>query len=213
MTNCIPQWTSIERHVHVLYNNHLNLHSKHVQHSTEPGIQSEERRQQGSACVLRVKSREQGKAAPRPISDLYGWTVSLQGIREVALDLERKSNSTETRRRSCSYETLTDVENIHKKKLNTQQSLRQLSTPTSQKHEKVRNSSKRENNLTISISHCTFTSPLLLSSCFALLDSFPCRAFRISGFSSISCNLPEYTNIWLNTFTIYDVFQKYQMSL
>ncbi|XP_042627577.1 uncharacterized protein LOC109055151 isoform X4 [Cyprinus carpio] len=110
---------------------------EHVQHSTEPAIQSEERRQQGSACVLRVKSREQGKAAPRPISDLYGWTVSLQGIREVALDLERKNNVHETRRRSCSYETLTDVENICKKKVNTQ-SLRQLSTPTSQKHEKVR---------------------------------------------------------------------------
>ncbi|XP_016370923.1 uncharacterized protein LOC107710620 isoform X1 [Sinocyclocheilus rhinocerous] len=110
---------------------------EHVQHSTEPAIQSDERRQQGSACVLRVKSRQQGKAAPRPISDLYGWTVSLQGIREVALDLERKSNSTETRRRSCSYETLTDVENTHKKKLNTRQSLRQLSSPTSQKHEKV----------------------------------------------------------------------------
>lgn len=206
MTNCIPQWTSIERLVHVLYNNHLNLHSKHVQHSTEPAIQSEERRLQGSACVLRVKSREQGKAAPRPISDFYGWTVSLQGIREVALDLERKSNSTETRRCSCSYETLTDVESIHKKKLNTQQSLHQPSTPTSQKHEKVRKSSKRENNLTISISHCTFTSPPLLSSCFALLDSFPCSAFRISDFSSVSCNLPEYTNVWLNTFTIYDVF-------
>ncbi|XP_042573929.1 uncharacterized protein LOC109055155 isoform X2 [Cyprinus carpio] len=111
---------------------------EHVQHSTEPAIQSEERRQQGSACVLRVKSRQQGKAAPRPVSDIYGWTVSLQGIREVALDLERKSNSTKTRRRSCSYETLTDVENIHKKKLNMRQSLRQLSTPTSQKHKKVR---------------------------------------------------------------------------
>ncbi len=155
--------------------------------------------------MLRVKSREQGKAAPRPISDLYGWTMSLQGIREVALDLERKSNSTETRRRSCSYETLTDMENIHKKKLNTHQSLLQLSTPTSQKHEKVRKLSKRENNLTNSISHCTFTSPLL-PSCFALLDSFPCSAFRISDFFSVSCNLPVYTNVWLNTFTIYDVF-------
>ncbi|XP_016399865.1 uncharacterized protein LOC107732940 isoform X3 [Sinocyclocheilus rhinocerous] len=111
---------------------------EHVEHSTEPAIQSEERRQQGSACVLRLKSREQGKAAPRPISDLYGWTVSLQGIRVVALDLERKNNSPETRRRSCSYETLTDVENICKKKVNTRQSLRQLSTPTSQKHKKVR---------------------------------------------------------------------------
>ncbi|KAL1280152.1 hypothetical protein QQF64_014752 [Cirrhinus molitorella] len=111
--------------------------TEHVQHSTDPAIQSEERRQQASACVLRVKSREQGKAAPRPISDLYSWTVPLQGIREVALDLERKNNSTETHRRSCSYETLTDVENICKTKLNTQQSLRQLSTP-SQKHKKVR---------------------------------------------------------------------------
>ncbi|XP_050989731.1 uncharacterized protein arhgef4 isoform X3 [Labeo rohita] len=112
--------------------------SEHVQHSTDPAIQSEERRQQGSVCVLRVKSREQGKAAPRPISDLYGWTLPLQGIREVALDLERKNNSTETRRRSCSYETLTDVENFRKKIPNMQQSLRQLSTPTSQKHKKVR---------------------------------------------------------------------------
>ncbi|XP_026062201.1 uncharacterized protein LOC113045774 isoform X3 [Carassius auratus] len=116
----------------------LNNKPEHVQHSTEPAIQSEERRQQGSACVLRMKSRQQGKAAPRPISDLYGWTVSLQGIREVALDLERKSNPTETRRRSCSCETLTDVENIHRKTLNMRRSLRQLSTPTSQKHEKVR---------------------------------------------------------------------------
>lgn len=197
--------TSIKRHVHVLYNNHLNLHSKHVQHSTEPAIQSEERRQQGSACVLRVKSRQQGKAAPRPVSDIYGWTVSLQGIREVALDLERKNNVHETRRRSCSYETLTDVENICKKKVNTQ-SLCQLSTPTSQKHKKVRNSSKRENSLTIRISHCTFSSLLLLSFCFVLLESFPCSAFRISNFCSVSCNLSEYTNIWLNTFTIYDVF-------
>ncbi|XP_052470349.1 uncharacterized protein LOC128027065 isoform X2 [Carassius gibelio] len=60
-----------------------------------------------------------------------------EGIREVALDLERKNNLPQTRRRSCSYETLTDVENTCEKKFNTQ-SLHQLSTPTSQKHEKVR---------------------------------------------------------------------------
>ncbi|XP_051767395.1 uncharacterized protein arhgef4 isoform X3 [Ctenopharyngodon idella] len=111
---------------------------EHVQRSTEPAIQPPERRQQGNACVLRVKSKEQGPAAPRPISDLYSWTMSLQGIREVALDLERKNNSTEAHLRSCSYETLTDVENIRKKKLSMQQSLRQLSTPTSEKHEKLR---------------------------------------------------------------------------
>ncbi|XP_048019001.1 uncharacterized protein arhgef4 isoform X2 [Megalobrama amblycephala] len=111
---------------------------EHVQRSTEPAIQSPERRQQGNSCVLRVKSREQGPAAPRPISDLYSWTMSLQGIREVALDLERKNNTTEAHLRSCSYETLTDVENIRKKKLSMQQSLRQLSTPTSEKHEKLR---------------------------------------------------------------------------
>ncbi|KAK7162848.1 hypothetical protein R3I93_007021 [Phoxinus phoxinus] len=110
---------------------------EHVQRSTDPAIQSAERRQQGNACVLRVKSREQGTAAPRPISDLYGWTMSLQGIREVALDLERKNNSTEAHLRSCSFETLTDVENTHKKKLSMQQSLRQLSTPTSEKHKKL----------------------------------------------------------------------------
>ncbi|XP_056112982.1 uncharacterized protein arhgef4 isoform X2 [Rhinichthys klamathensis goyatoka] len=110
---------------------------EHVQRSTDPAIQSAERRQQGNACVLRVKSREQGTAAPRPISDLYGWTMSLQGIREVALDLERKNNSTEAHLRSCSFETLTDVENTHKKKLSIQRSLRQLSTPTSEKHKKL----------------------------------------------------------------------------
>lgn len=187
-----------------MYNNHLNLHSKHVQRSTEPAIQPPERRQQGNACVLRVKSKEQGPAAPRPISDLYSWTMSLQGIREVALDLERKNNSTEAHLRSCSYETLTDVENIRKKKLSMQQSLRQLSTPTSEKHEKVRKSSKMENHLAISISSCIFSSPVLLSSCIVLLESFPCSFFRISDFSSVSCVLPEYTKI--------DVCQKSQMS-
>ncbi|XP_039532607.1 uncharacterized protein arhgef4 isoform X4 [Pimephales promelas] len=110
---------------------------EHVQQTTDPAIQSAERRQQGNACVLRVKSREQGTAAPRPISDLYGWTMSLQGIREVALDLERKNNSTAAHLRSCSFETLTDVENTHKKKLSIQRSLRQLSTPTSEKHKKL----------------------------------------------------------------------------
>ncbi|XP_059419849.1 uncharacterized protein LOC132155084 isoform X2 [Carassius carassius] len=60
-----------------------------------------------------------------------------EGIREAALDLERKNNLPQTRRRSCSYETLTDVENTCEKKFNTQ-SLHQLSTPTSEKHEKVR---------------------------------------------------------------------------
>jgi len=87
---------SVDIHQRHMYNNNLNLHSKHVQQTTDPAIQSAERRQQGNACVLRVKSREQGTAAPRPISDLYGWTMSLQGIREVALDLERKNNSTKT---------------------------------------------------------------------------------------------------------------------
>ncbi|XP_077081284.1 uncharacterized protein arhgef4 isoform X3 [Siphateles boraxobius] len=111
---------------------------EHVQRSTDPAIQSAERRQQGNACELRVKSREQCTAAPRPISDLYGWTMSLQGIREVALDLERKNNSTEAHLRSCSFETLTDVENTHKKKLSMQRSLRQLNTPTSEKHKKLR---------------------------------------------------------------------------
>ncbi|XDV27089.1 hypothetical protein PO909_030681 [Leuciscus waleckii] len=111
---------------------------EHVQRSADPAIQSAERRQQGNACVLRVKSREQGTSAPRPISDLYGWTMSLQGIREVALDLERKNNSTIAHLRSCSLETLTDVENTHKKKLSMQRSLRHLSTPTSEKHKKLR---------------------------------------------------------------------------
>lgn len=178
-----------------MYNNHLNLHSKHVQRSTDPAIQSAERRQQGNACVLRVKSREQGTAAPRPISDLYGWTMSLQGIREVALDLERKNNLTVAHLRSCSLETLTDVENTHKKKLSMQRSLRQLSTATSEKHKKVRKSSKMENHRAISISRCTSSSPVLLSSCIVLLESFPCSFFRISDLSSISCVLPEYTKI------------------
>ncbi|CAM4594138.1 unnamed protein product [Leuciscus chuanchicus] len=111
---------------------------EHVQRSADPAIQSAERRQQGNACVLRVKSREQGTSAPRPISDLYGWTMSLQGIREVALDLERKNNSIVAHLRSCSLETLTDVENTHKKKLSMQRSLRHLSTPTSEKHKKLR---------------------------------------------------------------------------
>lgn len=122
----------------------FTLHSKHVQHSAEPAVQSAERRQQGNACVLRVKRRGQGVAAPRPMSDLYGWTVSLQGIREVAGDLERKRESTKSRRRSCSYDTLTYTENIRKKNLNAHRSLRQINIPTSDKHEKVRMSLKRK---------------------------------------------------------------------
>ncbi|XP_009296715.1 rho guanine nucleotide exchange factor 4 isoform X2 [Danio rerio] len=104
--------------------------TEHVQHITEA-----ERRPQENACVLRVKSRDPGTAAPRPMSDLYGWTMSLQGTRELALDLERKTNA---HQRSCSYETLTDVDNIRKKKLSKQQSLRQISTSTSERHEKLR---------------------------------------------------------------------------
>ncbi|XP_056330274.1 uncharacterized protein arhgef4 isoform X2 [Danio aesculapii] len=104
--------------------------TEHVQHSTEA-----ERRPQENACVLRVKSRDPATAAPRPMSDLYGWSMSLQGTRELALNLERKTN---THQRSCSYETLTDVENICKKKLSKQQSLRQISTSTSERHEKLR---------------------------------------------------------------------------
>ncbi|XP_057190114.1 uncharacterized protein arhgef4 isoform X2 [Triplophysa rosa] len=111
---------------------------EHVQHSAEPAVQSAERRQQGNACVLRVKRRGQVVAAHRPMSDLYGWTVSLQGIREVAGDPERKRESTKSRRRSCSYDTLTYTENIRKKNLNAQRSLRQINIPTSDKHEKVR---------------------------------------------------------------------------
>ncbi|XP_056597080.1 uncharacterized protein arhgef4 isoform X3 [Triplophysa dalaica] len=116
----------------------MNSKPEHVQQSAEPAVQSAERRQQGNACVLRVKRRGQGVAAPRPMSDLYGWTVSLQGIREVAGDPERKRESTKSRRRSCSYDTLTYTENIRKKNLNAQRSLRQINIPTSDKHEKVR---------------------------------------------------------------------------
>ncbi|XP_051555378.1 uncharacterized protein LOC127441883 isoform X2 [Myxocyprinus asiaticus] len=110
---------------------------EHVQHSVEPAAQSSERRQQGHGCVLRMKNREQGRTAPRPISDIYSWVGPLQGIREVALDQERKRNSTKELCCSCSYEMLADAENIYKKNLSVQRSLRQLSTPTSEIHEKV----------------------------------------------------------------------------
>ncbi|KAA0719068.1 hypothetical protein E1301_Tti007614 [Triplophysa tibetana] len=60
-----------------------------------------------------------------------------EGIREVAGDPERKRESTKSRRRSCSYDTLTYTENIRKKNLNGQRSLRQINIPTSDKHQKV----------------------------------------------------------------------------
>ncbi|XP_051990072.1 uncharacterized protein LOC127649148 isoform X3 [Xyrauchen texanus] len=108
------------------------------EHSAEPAAHSSGRRQQGHGCVLRTKNREQSRTTPRPISDIYGWVGPLQGIREVALDQERKRNSTKEHCCSCSYEMLADAENIYKKKLGVQRSLRQLSTPTSENHEKVR---------------------------------------------------------------------------
>ncbi|XP_051983977.1 uncharacterized protein LOC127644698 isoform X2 [Xyrauchen texanus] len=110
---------------------------EHVQHGVEPAIQSSERRQ-GHGCVLRVKKREQCKNAPRPTSDIYSWTGPLQGIREVALDHERKRNSRKEHCHSCSYETLADAENLCKKNLSARTSLCQLRTPTSEKREKVR---------------------------------------------------------------------------
>ncbi|XP_051552892.1 LOW QUALITY PROTEIN: uncharacterized protein arhgef4 [Myxocyprinus asiaticus] len=110
---------------------------EHVQHGVEPAVQSSERRQ-GHGCVLRVKKREQCKNAPRPTSDIYSWTGPLQGIREVALDHERKRNSRKEHCHSCSYETLADAENLFKKNLSAQRRLRQLRTPTSEKHEKER---------------------------------------------------------------------------
>ncbi|XP_065132149.1 uncharacterized protein arhgef4 isoform X4 [Paramisgurnus dabryanus] len=111
---------------------------EHVQHGAQPAVPSSERRQQGQTCVLRVKGRGQGTGTPRPISDFYGWTIPLQGIREVACDPERKRQSMKSRQRSCSYDTLTDAKNVCKKSLSKQRSLRQLSTTTSEKHKKVR---------------------------------------------------------------------------
>ncbi|XP_072524956.1 uncharacterized protein arhgef4 isoform X2 [Salminus brasiliensis] len=107
---------------------------------------------QRTSCMPRMRRRE--RRAPRPISDLCGWTSQLKDIGEVVADPPSKRENTTTQQRSCSDELLSDLgktKSFQKIKLTMQRSLGQLSTSHSEENQKTR-------------MRLSFTSPEQLSS-------------------------------------------------